>query len=174
MRLIQMQGTGNYNRTHAPRQMNSGYSRFVQTDDVHEMNGGYSRFVNTGNDAPIGMEGVILNGVLIQGIAEMSDTEFEEFVTSLDDPEKMEGLRSMFKRIRERRQARKSRKGAKKEGRAEKKSLRRDKLRARTERIRAKIGKPGVFSNLTDVLKGALIPGDMDDTEVLEDMVDIA
>jgi len=174
MRLIQLQGTGSYNRAHAPRQMNAGYSRFIQTADVHEMNGGYSRFVHTSNDPPVGMEGVILNGVMIQGIAEMSDVEFEEFYHGLDNPENLQGLKSLFKRARERARARRGRKSDKKEGRAEKKRLRRDKLKARTERIRAKIGKPGIFENLTEAVKGALLPGDMDSDEIFEDVVDIA
>ena len=174
MRLVQLQGTGSYNRAHAPRQMNAGYSRFINSEEVHELNGGYSRFIHTSNDPPIGMEGIILNGVLIQGIAEMSDTEFEEFFTSLDDPDNLQGLRSLFRRVRERAQARRGRKGEKKQGRAEKKALRRDKLKARTERIRSKIGQPGVFANLADAVKGALIPGDMESSEVFEDVMDVA
>jgi len=119
---------------------------------------GFNRatYVNESNQ---NMNGFVLQGFILNGIAEMTDGEFQMFLRAAEGGQNMNGLRKMFKRIKERRQQkrsarearkydRQSRKSARRAAKAERKDLRNDRLRSRIEAIRSRAGRPGFMENI--------------------------
>ena len=139
---------------------------------------GFSRVNYKGTVQPVNaleLNALMLNGYVVNGIDEMTDEEFEMFLSALDNTGANDlALNGLFSKLRDRirktRKARQARRAQRKAARQEKRELRNERLRARIERIRSKAGKPGFLDKLADVGKAAfsgITGGAMEELETL-------